>query len=123
MSLFYRFTKTREEEEAEEGRRRRRSVSTELSQLNRRDKGTDSVHCISRAAMDVALYVIAAAVLVVLILFAVKVRRQTRAGRTASLRSAAAVGPLPGCRHAAVQAARFRRCLVDEQLAHAEQHM
>uniref|UniRef100_A0A3P9CV24 DDRGK domain-containing protein 1 n=1 Tax=Maylandia zebra TaxID=106582 RepID=A0A3P9CV24_9CICH len=42
--------------------------------------------------MDVALYVIAAAVLVVLILFAVKVRRQTRAGRTASLRSAAAVG-------------------------------
>lgn len=121
MSLFYRFTKTREEEEAEEGRRR--SVSTELSQLNRRDKGTDSVHCISRAAMDVALYVIAAAVLVVLILFAVKVRRQTRAGRTASLRSAAAVGPLPGCRHAAVQAARFRRCLVDEQLAHAEQHM
>lgn len=93
MSLFYRFTKTREEE-AEEGRsrRRRRSVSTELSQLNRRDKGTDSVQSISRAAMDVALYVIAAAVLVVLILFAVKVRRQTRAGRTASLRSAAAVG-------------------------------
>lgn len=99
MSLFYRFTKTREEE-AEEGRRRRRSVSTELSQLNRRDKGTDSVQSISRAAMDVALYVIAAAVLVVLILFAVKVRRQTRAGRTASLRSAAAWMPTcrsPGC--------------------------
>lgn len=122
MSLFYRFTKTREEE-AEAGRRRSSSVSTELSQWNRRDKGTDSVQSISRAAMDVALYVIAAAVLVVLILFAVKVRRQTRAGRTASLRPAAAVGPLPGCRHAAVQAAGFRRCLVDEQLAHAEQHL
>lgn len=71
-------------------------------------KGTDSVQCIFRAAMDVALYVIAAAVLIVLILFAVKVRRQTRAGRTASLRSAAAVGPLPGCRHAAVTGCSFQ---------------
>lgn len=42
--------------------------------------------------MDVALYVIAAAVLVVLIVFAVKVRRQTRAGRTTLPCSAAAVG-------------------------------
>lgn len=58
--------------------------------------------------MDVALYVIAAAVLVVLIVFAVKVRRQTRAGRTALPCSAAAVGPLPGCLHAAVIGCSFQ---------------